>query len=163
MTRFLSIAALATATILASACTTAAVDDGQGDPQRGPLGKADAVGTCAQTDCDGPAPVGNCWCDAQCVEFGDCCTDHADTCEATEVPAGHDCGGLAGLTCGTGEYCHYGQAQSCGAGDQTGTCEPLPAACFQAVIPVCGCNGQTYTNACFAAQAGVTVQHDGGC
>lgn len=32
-----------------------------------------------------------------------------------------------------------------------------------AIIPVCGCDGQTYNNACEANGAGVNVVHQGAC
>ena len=51
-------------------------------PDRGPIGKADNVGSC-QDACDGPALVGTCWCDELCESFGDCCTDKAEICDAT--------------------------------------------------------------------------------
>jgi hypothetical protein len=35
--------------------------------------------------------------------------------------------------------------------------------CAQVFLPVCGVDGQTYSNECFAALNGVTVDHDGAC
>lgn len=37
------------------------------------------------------------------------------------------------------------------------------AMCMQVYEPVCGCNDQTYSNACEARKAGVTEFTDGGC
>ena len=54
------------------------------DPPRGPLGAADSLGSCAAGDfCGGPSD-GNCFCDDQCVEVGDCCSDHAEVCLGEE-------------------------------------------------------------------------------
>jgi hypothetical protein len=44
-----------------------------------------------------------------------------------------------------------------------GKCEPRPDFCTEIYDPVCGCDGQTYPNACYAARAGANVQHPGPC
>ena len=72
------------------------------------------------------------------------------------------CGGLLGLPCRDGEYCNHDDG-SCGAADQTGTCEEIPEACTLEFAPVCGCDGETYGNACAAAAAGVSVVSEGPC
>ena len=127
---------------------------------RGPIGKADSVGSCAGTDCDGAAPDGNCFCDPECSEFGDCCGDFVEVCEA---PSAKSCGGLAGLQCDAGSYCHWEQEELCGAADHLGTCVAIPQVCIEVFAPVCACDGNTYDNSCFAAAAGVSVVHDGEC
>lgn len=72
------------------------------------------------------------------------------------------CGGIAGISCGSGEYCDYTGA-NCGAADQMGVCKPRPGACTTEYNPVCGCDNKIYGNACTAASAGVSVQHTGVC
>ena len=151
-------------TTLRLACMTALVltacAGDADDVERGPIGKADAVGSCADTECDGAAPSGNCFCDAECANFGDCCSDYVEECEA---PTAQSCGGLAGLTCDAGTYCHFELEQTCGAADHLGTCLPVPELCVEVFFPVCGCDGQTYSNSCFAAMAGVSVASEGEC
>jgi endonuclease/exonuclease/phosphatase family metal-dependent hydrolase len=51
------------------------------DGPRGGIGKADLYGSCAGSDCDGKAAGGNCWCDAECAAYGDCCDDAAGLCD----------------------------------------------------------------------------------
>ncbi len=70
--------------LLVGACSPALSSE-SGDPERGPLGKADAIGSC-EGACDGPALVGNCWCDDECDAYGDCCSDKVEICEAS-VPS----------------------------------------------------------------------------
>jgi len=47
--------------------------------------------------------------------------------------------------------------------DNVGVCVTIPDACPEVYQPVCGCNGETYSNECFANMAGVSVAHRGEC
>ncbi|MBL4688410.1 MAG: hypothetical protein JKY37_27730 [Nannocystaceae bacterium] len=118
-----SILLSAAMTLLATACdedastaraaTDSHQDSGQ-DADRGGLGKADALeGWCGAVDgeeapsCGGPAPVGNCWCDEACVDYGDCCADSFDACGVGEPqPAVSQC--LADAHCDAGQQCSGG-------------------------------------------------------
>ena len=73
------------------------------------------------------------------------------------------CGGITGAACEAGEFCDFPADASCGFADATGTCAPVPQACDLILSPVCGCDGRTYSNACEANQAGVSVASDGEC
>jgi len=130
-----------------------------------------AVGDCAAsaaghcTTIPGVCPLSNipvCGCDGQ---------TYANPCSAFSAGVGiaaqgecapdqQACGGAAG-TCGENEFCKRPQGEC--AADAEGVCQSIPVVCQASVAPVCGCDGVTYSNACVADGAGVTVDHEGEC
>lgn len=62
--------------------------------------------------------------------------------------------------CGQGRFCDFND-NSCGAG--VGICRTIPDVCIELYAPVCGCNGITYGNDCFAQGAGQSVIKEGEC
>mgnify|MGYP001164694772 CR=1 FL=1 len=81
-----------------------------------------------------------------------------------------DGGGAAGASCGSrglppcrsGLFCLF-PAGDCGATDLPGTCPLQPEICPDIFMPVCGCDGNDYGNACEAHAAGTSVASDGMC
>jgi len=65
--------------------------------------------------------------------------------------------------CGEGEFCKYPISASCGTDTEAGVCTPKPETCTLDDVPVCGCDGETYSNACEADAEGVSVASDGEC
>ena len=194
--------------IAGGGCATDPIEPAEGDAvaeetvERGPIGKADHYGQCMEIDikyCGGQSS-GNCWCDDQCDNYGDCCSDYQSecvddgpscdpnlfcgqaitcvdgqyypttcgpgNCDAPMGPCGEPevtCGGFAGTLCGEGEYCSFAAEATCGWADATGTCEDMPELCGQNYSPVCGCNGNNYSNECMANAAGTSVKQTGDC
>ena len=92
-------------------------------------------------------------------------TDVAQVQAAARKPAaeGAMCGGFPGVSCETGNYCEIKKGECKVIADVSGTCRKKPEMCTQQYQPVCGCDNKTYSNACVAAAAGVSVSGDGEC
>lgn len=74
---------------------------------------------------------------------------------------GANCGGQIGVSCARSFFCFH--ENGCGDSGEAGVCQHIPQACILIFAPVCGCDGETYSNECFARAGGVNVATAGEC
>jgi len=120
-------------------------------------GACDGEGTCERSPDACLAvyrPV--CGCDGN--TYGNGCTAHSvgvSVFSEGECPSG---GCTSNKDCLEDEFCSRD-----GNCDGEGTCEKYPEACLEIYSPVCGCDGNTYSNYCYAHMVGVSAISDGEC
>ncbi len=89
---------------------------------------------------------------------------YSNACEAARAGMNVDYAGACSTICHSNsecraeEYCRLG---SCAA--ETGVCRPRPTDCGNEWAPVCGCDGLSYPNDCYAARAGMSLSFYGLC
>jgi hypothetical protein len=135
-------------------------------------GECGAEPTCSVDD-DCPVPPCACLdedgdgvCENQCPTAA--CIDGQCTLvdPGSQGQIGDSCGGFrlpnTGL-CSNGLFCQHQPGALCGAADAPGVCVDIPEVCADIFAPVCGCDGETYANACQATAAQVGIFETGEC
>jgi hypothetical protein len=79
------------------------------------------------------------------------------------TPASPSAGGrcTTNADCTSTQYCDH--AGTCGTSGTHGTCKARPETCPDIELPVCGCDGQSYTNSCGAYTKGIDVSDSESC
>jgi hypothetical protein len=132
-------------------------------PVEARCGATDRTGTCEPTPQACTQEFNSvCGCDGMNYS-NECAANAAGVSVASpgECPGPGDACFAVGPSCGEGQFCNF--PISAGCGNDPGVCEVSPEACTRELVPVCGCDQNSYDNECLAHSAGVSVAFPGAC
>ena len=129
----------------------------------------DALGLCVLAPPAGDCPAGGseqCGCNG--ITYASKCArqkasvtlKHVGSCNSDPNAKGCKLGPVKPILCPTDHYCELKVPADC---DGEGVCVVKPLGCTKEYQPVCGCNQNTYGNACMAAAAGWNVAKQDPC
>ncbi len=84
------------------------------------------------------------------------------SCEVLAQAPGRVCGANEAIACRADSFCNFLDF-SCGTNASIGLCTQFRLDCNIAADQVCGCDGNTYQNTCFAQAAGSSVAFESAC
>merc|ERR1739848_789537 len=108
--------------------------------------------------------MGSCFYTDAC--YGGCPEDEEQKQEEEEEDCDVASNGSGDTSCSTEQFCHMtdGKCHNLARSEKVGgRCKTPAMMCTMHIEPVCGCNGKTFSNACQANSARMSIAHEGMC